>query len=272
MPMNREYIFLFQLGLNKMFITCLYALKTPGMLFSAEAIDGLVHQLGGLRLRAECKLVPNHEYAHAYLNQQATKPEVNTKDKDEIIDDMQSKCPVGTAVKTSSGGEGLQKHYDSIIHTTPPFYRYPPWETNELKLILGINEDDVAVDMNSWSRELLRSCYRQSFDLAFSNNSIRTGSGFLANAFRLFCANKQSDSDQQLMIRLAVPLLGAGCRDFPKEVALDVAALESAAWLSNLDETQAQNEDEDQCDAAVVFGLLEEDDAKSLSKKIQMLL
>ena len=49
-----------------------------GMMFSAETIDGLLHQLGGLRFRAECSLIPSHPYAHAYLNQQRSKVSSST--------------------------------------------------------------------------------------------------------------------------------------------------------------------------------------------------
>jgi hypothetical protein len=31
--------------------------------------------------------------------------------------------------------------------------------------------------------------------------------------------------------RVAVPLLGSGCRAFPKDVALDVVVSEAASWL-----------------------------------------
>mmetsp|Transcript_32681 Transcript_32681/g.48395 ORF Transcript_32681/g.48395 Transcript_32681/m.48395 type:complete len:345 (+) Transcript_32681:220-1254(+) len=241
-----------------------------GMLFSAEAIDGLVHQLGGLRFHAECKLVPTHDYTRAYLNQQTTQPEVKNDEDNQSTHklnkgDMQAKCPVGTAVVTSSGGDDLQKHYDFIIHTTPPFYRHPPCQTKELKQILEI-KDAVVSDTHSWSKELLRSCYRQSFNLALDCNSYMK-SNYFSNLLGMVGLIKPAYRHNK---RVAVPLLGAGCRDFPKELALEVAALESAAWLSNLDSDIPDNSEE--IDAAVVFGLLEEADAKSLSDQIEKLL
>jgi O-acetyl-ADP-ribose deacetylase (regulator of RNase III) len=72
---------------------------------------------------------------------------------------------VGTAVITSAGGTELQAEYDNIIHTLPPFYKYPPSQTTELKEVLGI--DAELLDEESWCYELLKSCYWHSFQLAF---------------------------------------------------------------------------------------------------------
>ena len=241
------------------------------MLFAAETVDGLIHQLGGLRLRAECSLVPTHQYSYAYINQQSSK-----LDDDNAQDDEKRsvKCPVGTAVATSSGGEELQKHYDTIIHTTPPFYNYPPSITPELKELLGIDFDSSDNNsMHSWSKELLRSCYRQSFKAAFDNNSNNdTGiqNSFINNSLRLFGLNNKQHIGKTGK-RVAVPLLGAGCRDFPTDIALEVAAIESASWLSNphsSDTSKQEITDEDKLDV-VVFGLLEEDDARQLSSSLE---
>ena len=162
------------------------------MMFSAETIDGLVHQLGGMRLRAECGLVPAHEFAHAYANQQTTKQDVK---EDDIVSNNQAKCPVGTAVMTSPGADELREHYDSIIHTTPPFFKHPPWETEELKSVLGIKE---VSDQHLWSRELLRSLYRQSFSLAFENNSQMEdqNAGILQNQLRTFLGMGTPNNEQ----------------------------------------------------------------------------
>ena len=75
---------------------------------------------------------------------------------------------------------------------------------------------------------------------------------------------------------VAVPLMGAGCRAFPKDLALEVAALESASWLSAFDlehteETEKRN-DADKKEMAVVFGLLEREDAEALSEQLETLL
>mmetsp|Transcript_54195 Transcript_54195/g.80470 ORF Transcript_54195/g.80470 Transcript_54195/m.80470 type:complete len:161 (-) Transcript_54195:324-806(-) len=70
------------------------------MLFAANVVDGLVHQLGGWRLAWACNSVPN----------------VNGEEK----------CPVGHAVSTSPGGSELCEEYDEIVHTVPPFYEHHP--------------------------------------------------------------------------------------------------------------------------------------------------
>ena len=256
------------------------------MLFSSETIDGLVHQLGGLRLRAECSLIPTHQYAHAYINQQQQNsslgPEAASDDEMGI-----AKCPVGTAVMTSSGGDDLQKHYDTIIHTTPPFYNYPPSMSTELKRVLGIDVDLSEDDDDECAKELLRSCYRQSFKLAFDNNTRDNSSttndylnGILRNTwkrlfFGLHKSTKTAANKRRSRRRVAVPLLGAGCRAFPKEISLEVAATEGASWLS--DESQSSDEgvikdkNEDGTTDAVVFGLLEKEDAHKLSDMIEKL-
>ena len=169
-----------------------------GMMFSAAVVDGMVHQLGGMRLRAECKL----KSALAMGN---------------------DACPVGASVVTSPGGAELRAEYDSIVHTVPPFYAHHP---------------SGNVD------ELLRSCYRTSFELAFGTGN----------------ANNQ---------RVAVPLLGAGCRGFPLDTAIQIAAEESVRWLdtiavSSLDVNDGQEEEE-----VVAFGLLEDAVASKLVTSIE---
>lgn len=65
-----------------------------GMLYPASVIDGLVHQLGGMKLALECKLIGSF-----------------------------AGCPTGTAVSTSHADEALKMSYDQIVHTAPPFYK-----------------------------------------------------------------------------------------------------------------------------------------------------
>ena len=65
--------------------------------------------------------------------------------------------------------------------------------------------------------------------------------------------------------RLATPLLGAGCRGFPLNVALSVAVNASTEWLI-ADPSEEKLADDDQAisQQTVVFGLLEEDAANKL--------
>jgi hypothetical protein len=69
---------------------------------------------------------------------------------------------------TSSGRNELSRHYDAIIHATPPFYDHPPPGGPS-----GGNESDIAEDVATrrvLSCALLGSCYRKSFALAFGDD------------------------------------------------------------------------------------------------------
>ena len=173
-----------------------------GMMFSAAVVDGLVHQLGGIRLAAECKL------------------------KGLLRGGGGVTCPEGTSIVTSPGGSELRAEYDHIVHTVPPFFKHPPKE-----------DCDVV--------EMLRSSYRSSLDLGF--DTFDDGS-----------------AEEQ---RVAVPLLGAGCRGFPVDIAIKVAAEESVRWMYQaLDECDISSEAGQQ---VVAFGLLEEDTALKLIDAIE---
>ena len=72
-----------------------------GMLFPVSVVDGLVHQRGGWQLQAELQW-------KRLLTAGGAEQEL---------------CPIGAAVTTSAAGD-LSENYDSIVHTTPPFYRH----------------------------------------------------------------------------------------------------------------------------------------------------
>ena len=231
-----------------------------GMMFSAETVDGLVHLHGGLRLRAECGLVGTHPSAEVYADQQASESSDNGTMR--VYDNPQGrvKCPVGMAVVTSPGGDELRSHYGAIIHTTPPFFRYPPTRTDELDRLIGCSDIEDEHREHSWARRLLGSCYRQSLELARGRRSIEDG--VLQSLSRMLRPAEPELSNR----RIAMPLLGAGCRGFPNDVAMEIAALESSRWLSDVDGSEMKEEE------AIAFGLLEDKDAINLSKKIEHLL
>ncbi len=309
------------------------------MLFSAAAIDGLVHQLGGLRLRAECSMVPNHPLSRLYINQQTEKQVTSGNDgygcrNGQLMEnnvnythgattdsnasgndrDGRAKCPVGMAVVTSPGGKNLQSQYDRIIHTVPPFYGYPPSMTNDLVDHLRFHEvlsreEGIRDAKNIWSEELLRSCYRQSFRLAFSqinnweNDTTNVNNdGIIYNLKSIIGSIFSVQSSKTDVVptdnqRIAFPLLGAGCRGFPVDVALSVAASESVSWLMgskgyshdnkqprdyeevttarDLDELCKNSEEENSWNAdnmVIAFGLLEDDEAEDLAERIRITL
>jgi O-acetyl-ADP-ribose deacetylase (regulator of RNase III) len=118
-----------------------------GMMFSANVVDGLVHQLGGKALAQELQ-------SHG-------------SDGNEII------VNEGQAVWTSGVGD-----YSYLVHTVPPFF-----DNNDAKQ----------------ANRLLQDCYHNSLQLASS---------------------KLQETTKDT-IRIASPLLGAGCRGFPLEDAVD---------------------------------------------------
>lgn len=120
-----------------------------GMLFSANVVDGLVHQLDDTRSMTE---------------------------------DLKAigRCEEGSAVFTKiDPASQLFQQYSSVVHTVPPFYNK--------------DEDD----------SLLRSCYRSALTTLIDHHP------------------PSSSSNE---IRVGIPLLGAGCRGFPVEDAIEAAA------------------------------------------------
>ena len=158
-----------------------------GMLYPVSVVDGLVHQYGGWRLKAECQL------------KQALRS-----------GEAEAACPVGSAVMTSSGG--LRDEYDAIVHTTPPFYKY---------------HDSPEI--------FLSKCYQSAFKKAFAKYS-----------------------------RVATPLLGAGARGFPENVAINVAAMESRQWCNDGEQASRRKEGE-----VLAFGMLEKRLADELAVAIE---
>jgi O-acetyl-ADP-ribose deacetylase (regulator of RNase III) len=157
--------------------------QNKGMLYPVSVVDGLVHQLGGPKLKFECKM----------------------------INIFKGGCPIGTAVETSQGSEELKIRYERILHVTPPFYKNHD------------NDDDhdpIAT---------LDKCYTSAFDLAFHNATI----------------------DEEKEYRVACPLLGAGGRGFPNDVAMNVAAHAGWKWLRKNEDSNDGNKKS----SVVAFGI-----------------
>ena len=91
--------------------------------------------------------------------------------------------------------------------------------------------------------EALHRCYRSAFDVAFSR------------------------VDQVGKCRVAFPLLGAGARGFPHDVAVDVAAEASWKWLRHV----ADNNAETSYEYLVAFGIPDPDVAVSLAETLNIL-
>jgi O-acetyl-ADP-ribose deacetylase (regulator of RNase III) len=85
---------------------------------------------------------------------------------------------------------------------------------------------------------MLSKCYKSSLDLAFSGHTRG--------------------------IRVASPLLGAGARGFPTDVAMQIAVESCIEWHHEQNNPKSNvNED------AVVFGLLEANDAEDLAEMFE---
>jgi O-acetyl-ADP-ribose deacetylase (regulator of RNase III) len=210
-----------------------------GMMYPVTVVDGLVHLHGGWTLQAEIAL---RKWLRNVTNRSSTYGK----------DDFESLfCPVGTAMVTSSGFRSeLSRHYDAVVHTTPPFYLH---------------------DANP--QQGLMECYERSLEAAF--HETRFGSTVVRPSPRP-------------ELRAAVPLLGSGARGFPSDVAMSLAAQAVAnTWLlapppasdptmvlqekydADITLETAQN---DTVHHTVVFGLLEESLADELSAQLDRAL
>ena len=199
-----------------------------GMMYAVSVVDGLVHQLGGWKLRAACQWKT-------------------------LCNAGQPPCPIGTAIVTTQGDAKLLEHYTVIVHTTPPFYQY--------------NDTD--------SQSKLAQCYHSALDIVQKELDKMHGGG------------------EEQSLRIACPLLGAGARGFPIEIAIQVAASSSVKWamtdtISNNDKptitttTSTKDQRDNRMMTTVVhpqlsivrhqtlaFGLLEQDDAERLADEVE---
>ena len=133
------------------------------------------------------------------------------------------RVPVGSSATTGPGlGSDLSKEYDAIVHTTPPFYNY-------------FNEGDPS--------SYLRQCYQNSLKMAFEEIS---------------SSSDENSNDS----RVAIPLLGAGGRGFPIDVAIGIAASEAISWSQKHDKMNGQSE-------VLAFGLPEISNANMLINELK---
>lgn len=120
-----------------------------------------------------------------------------------VLHGEDERCPVGRAVATSPGWRSeLSKEYNAIIHTVPPFYSHFPEGNPE---------------------ESLSRCYREACILAFQE-----------------AAKKAESTKGNDTLRVAVPLIGAGCRGFPCNVAVEIAAKEAVRWRNDVGSRKGQ--------------------------------
>ena len=203
-----------------------------GMLFSSNVVDGLVHQLGGSSLALECQQI-GQSSTDSRTNKSSlfqsfasmARKWIATEDKSHL--DTVIRCPEGQAVITGPGDKDseLARHYDQIIHTVPPFYKYSGAiklsDDNGIKNV----DDEVGGSRSSGNNIdpvwILRQCYGNSL------NTVATSAHNLYEPSHSLHLPGQSE----YLVRVACPLIGAGCRGFPLEVAISVAANSASKWL-----------------------------------------
>lgn len=120
----------------------------------------------------------------------------------------------GKAISTQAVGQKLKEAsgYDFLVHTVPPFvdedYRL---EDRKLISVEEMNDED---EIGKHNDVLLAECYR---------NSLRTaGLG----------------SPPSSLLKIACPLLGAGCRGFPIERAIRIASSATTRWIIDAAEAE----------------------------------
>lgn len=118
-----------------------------------------------------------------------------------------SQLKEGEAVLTSTANIGTIQEttgYQYIIHAVPPFYN---------------DEHNTAISRDGTStKEVLAETYRNAIRIAASEWAPQI-------------------NDDTYRIRVATPLLGAGCRGFPVDAAIDVAATTLFGSLSSMETT-----------------------------------
>lgn len=114
----------------------------------------------------------------------------------------------GMAISTPAVGPKLREAsgYDILVHTVPPFVDqdYRSKSKNKSDSVESIDDMEAISEHNNF---LLAECYR---------NSLKTAAAV-------------SPSSQ--LLKIASPLLGAGCRGFTTERAIQVAARATTQWV-----------------------------------------
>jgi O-acetyl-ADP-ribose deacetylase (regulator of RNase III) len=160
-------------------------------------------------------------------------------------------CPVGHAVTTAAAATP----YHAIVHTSTPNVSY---QHQRRQYRPAGDPDATPSSSNDFDPEdeaqlLLAQCYSSALQQAASTS--------------------MPHSRYQTHILLATPLLGAGCRGFPIDIACTVAARAAIAWYNDpstvpVAATQPPSP-HSSISITLAFGLLEEATAEQLVREIQ---
>ena len=199
-----------------------------GMMFPANTIDGLLHTYGGTSLAEACARV----LREATDEQHHSGTQQHHKGRIQEGSAVVTPC-VGHELRTISG-------YDYIIHTVPPFYnhhsehndtttRKDPQNNNTSHANDNIDrkkrqqQDDDDDEDRVLEEFLLAECYRNSLDLAVG--------GAIPVADVRTPTNTNTTTTDPPTLRIVCPLLGAGCRGFPIDTAIQIASQTTMAWM-----------------------------------------
>ena len=120
-----------------------------------------------------------------------------------------TKIDEGQAISTPAVGPKLREAsgYDILVHTVPPFVDqdYRTTDGNSTTTGENANGTEGMVGHNDF---LLAECY---------HNSLRTAAAV---------------SSSSTLLKVACPLLGAGCRGFPQDRAIQIAATATTQWMT----------------------------------------
>ena len=198
-----------------------------GMMFASNTVDGLIHQYGGKSLQEECRRAIMLSSCSNDNGDSASTGD-NSRHRRRIDE--------GTAIETNVVGKELIdiSRYKKIIHTVPPFYHHHKKNQNQSDNNYDNNDND-NVDF------LLAECYRNSLNVAImssitsppltSNTTLD-----MNNTSPITSTSTNIDTDTGANLRLACPLLGAGCKGFPIDRAIQIAAKTTIEWMMNMND------------------------------------
>jgi O-acetyl-ADP-ribose deacetylase (regulator of RNase III) len=208
---------------------------------SAHPTMGYVSQWGGMDVGKGMLFSSNvvdglvHQLGGSRLTWELDQISVVSSDTNANI-----KCHEGNAVWTNMDEDGymstdLANQYHAVVHTVPPFYTAKHSHSQELSF-----EDPTAI---------LRNCYHNAIEVALQKSS-DSGIG----------SGTDTTSKQNKRVVLSFPLLGAGCRGFPVDIAIETAATATMEWLHAYSQAYAQSHsslDTTVSEAVVAFAIPE---------------
>lgn len=171
------------------------------MLYPSQTIDGVVHSLGGSKLKLALIQAASAKHAAA----KSTPLESNLSYGEDP--DANELLPIGSAVVTGTEDcERLfQTGYTAIAHTPPPIYPQARGGQN-----------DPSAELDLWWFDKLTSCYIESITCLVHWNTTRRQ--HRRSFFRDLLSSNVPSSNS---LAIFTPLLGAGARGAPiKEAAL----------------------------------------------------